>query len=161
MFVPPDLFLSLRHFSFSFSFPGSKDWDVTPLISLPVIRAIHVTVGLGESQADAVAGARARVSDAERAGAAGVLLDAKPGKADGGSGVTFDWSVACAVRDGQHVPLWLAGGLSPANAHSAVTQVRPWAVDVSSGVESEADGEKDLGKIRAFVSCVQDASEAS
>jgi phosphoribosylanthranilate isomerase len=64
-----------------------------------------------------------------------------------GSGTTGDWATAAEVASG--VPLWLAGGLTPENVGEAIRTVRPWAVDVSSGVET--DGAKDPAKIAAFV----------
>ncbi len=64
-----------------------------------------------------------------------------------GSGTIGDWDVASAVSS--NVTMWLAGGLTPENVGEAIRMVRPWAVDVSTGVES--DGAKDPAKIAAFV----------
>lgn len=84
------------------------------------------------------------------------LLDAfAPGKL-GGSGERFDWELAVeAKRFGR--PIFLAGGLTPGNVAEAVRKVQPYAVDVSSGVES-APGQKDVAKIRAFIEKVRNAS---
>jgi phosphoribosylanthranilate isomerase len=71
----------------------------------------------------------------------------------GGVGESFDWSLAPAVRDR---PIILSGGLAPSNVAEAIRLVRPWGVDVSSGVES-AKGIKDAGKIAAFISEVRNA----
>lgn len=71
----------------------------------------------------------------------------------GGVGERFDWSLAPAVRDR---PIILSGGLAPSNVAEAIRLVRPWGVDVSSGVES-AKGIKDAGKIAAFISEVRNA----
>ena len=76
----------------------------------------------------------------------------------GGTGQTFDWSVAERLaRQGQE--FILAGGLTPANVARSVSTVRPWGVDVSSGVET--DGAQDPEKIRAFVRNAKNASPAS
>jgi phosphoribosylanthranilate isomerase len=64
-----------------------------------------------------------------------------------GSGTAADLGVAAALA--AQMPVWLAGGLTPENVDAAVRRVRPWAVDVSSGVET--GGEKDPAKIAAFV----------
>ena len=71
----------------------------------------------------------------------------------GGTGTTFNWAVGCEVH--AQVPFILAGGLTPLNVEEAVRQVRPWCVDVSSGIET--DGIKDHEKIRAFVSAAKAA----
>ena len=71
----------------------------------------------------------------------------------GGVGESFDWSL---VPRGLARPLILSGGLDPTNVGRAVRSVRPWGVDVSSGVES-AKGVKDAGKIAAFVAEVRNA----
>jgi len=74
----------------------------------------------------------------------------------GGAGETFDWAALGALRAGMKKPLLLAGGLTPANVGEAIRVVRPWAVDVSSGVESEP-GVKDRGLIAAFCAAVREA----
>ena len=76
------------------------------------------------------------------------LVDASVQGVYGGSGMTADWGAA-ALLAGKYDFL-LAGGLTPENVAEAVRQVQPWGVDVASGVESSA-GEKDAGKIKAFV----------
>jgi phosphoribosylanthranilate isomerase len=82
--------------------------------------------------------------------AAGILLDSYSPKVAGGSGETFDWS---RVPRDLGRPLILAGGLTPDNVARAIAVVRPYAVDVSSGVE-RAKGVKDRARIEAFVRAV-------
>jgi phosphoribosylanthranilate isomerase len=82
-----------------------------------------------------------------------MLIDAAVKGVYGGSGVTADW--AAAAKLAKKYPLLLAGGLTPENVADAVRQVQPWGVDVASGVES-APGEKDAGKMSAFVKAVRD-----
>jgi phosphoribosylanthranilate isomerase len=81
------------------------------------------------------------------------LLDAAVPGQWGGGGVGFDWDVAVEAKSLGR-PIVLAGGLTPENVREAVERVRPFAVDVSSGVES-APGLKDAGKIRAFVAAAK------
>jgi phosphoribosylanthranilate isomerase len=85
-------------------------------------------------------------------GAAGWLLDSHV-EAYGGVGERFDWSLVPAERSR---PVILSGGLAVENVREAVRRVRPWAVDVSSGVES-AKGIKDAAKIAAFIAEVRNA----
>lgn len=77
------------------------------------------------------------------------LLDT-PTKDYGGSGKTFDWSLASTIKEAAHRPIILAGGLDPTNVAAAIRAVRPYAVDCSSGVE-EAPGKKDYAKLRDFI----------
>jgi phosphoribosylanthranilate isomerase len=76
------------------------------------------------------------------------LMDAYSPGAYGGTGKTGDWNRAEAVA--RRYPIFLAGGLTPENVGAAVEAVRPWGVDVASGVES-GPGIKDAGKMREFV----------
>ncbi len=83
------------------------------------------------------------------------LLDSYQAGAFGGTGQTFNWDLACeAVRRGGRV--LLAGGLTPENVGRAVAAVRPYGVDVASGVEV-APGRKDLAKVRAFIQAAKAA----
>jgi phosphoribosylanthranilate isomerase len=88
----------------------------------------------------------------ERNDAPALLVDAAVKGVYGGSGVTADWSAAAELA--KKYPLLLAGGLTPENAADAVRQVKPWGVDVASGVESEP-GKKDASKMKAFVQAVR------
>lgn len=83
-----------------------------------------------------------------------LLVDASVKGAFGGTGVTADWMGAAELA--RHYPILLAGGLTPENVARAVRQVRPWGVDVASGVES-APGSKDAVKMKAFVKAVRSA----
>jgi phosphoribosylanthranilate isomerase len=85
------------------------------------------------------------------------LLDAHSSSGLGGTGETFNWELARAAQEFGK-PIFLAGGLTPGNVAEAVRQVRPFAVDVSSGVES-APGKKDAAKIHAFIQAVHVADE--
>lgn len=81
------------------------------------------------------------------AGAAGLLLDAYQPGIRGGTGLSFDWT---RVGSGCSFPLILAGGLTPDNVRNALEIVKPYAVDVSSGVEADK-GVKDPCKMAAFM----------
>jgi phosphoribosylanthranilate isomerase len=74
----------------------------------------------------------------------------------GGRGVLPDWDRAAQIA--RHAPLVLAGGLTPDNVAEGIRRVRPWAVDVSSGVES-APGIKDAQLVRRFVEAVKQAQD--
>ncbi len=93
---------------------------------------------------------------AQRASTPALLIDAcHPGQY-GGTGQTGDWSLAQALA--MQYPVLLAGGLTPQNVTSALKQVRPWGVDVASGVES-APGGKDPEKMAAFVRAVREFTQ--
>lgn len=113
----------------------------------PWLRAARVRPGLDLLQYAA--------AYAAAPGFQGVLLDAFV-EGYGGGGHVFDWRL---IPEGLSAPLILSGGLHPENVTAAVQQVRPCAVDVSSGVEA-SKGIKDHAKIRAFVAAVR-AADAS
>ena len=108
----------------------------------PYIKALRIRPG------EDVAAAMAPYS-----GAQGILLDTFVEGVPGGTGASFDWSL---VPENAAKPIILAGGLDAGNVATAIRQVRPYAVDVSGGVEA-SKGIKDAGKIRAFVRAVRDA----
>ncbi|WPN76668.1 phosphoribosylanthranilate isomerase [Pseudomonas germanica] len=85
--------------------------------------------------------------------ASGVLLDTYVEGVPGGTGEAFDWSL---IPQGLSKPLILAGGLTPENVADAVARVKPYAVDVSGGVEA-SKGIKDHAKIHAFINAVRKA----
>jgi phosphoribosylanthranilate isomerase len=82
-----------------------------------------------------------------------LLVDAYRPGAYGGTGQTGDWSIAHALAQ-QCERLLLAGGLTPDNVAQAIRQVRPWGVDVSSGVEA-SPGRKDHGRVQTFIAAAR------
>lgn len=107
-------------------------------IQRPVISVFHVAEQTSAED----------VFDAARAlPAAAMMLDSGKAGARGGTGEAFDWGIAADTA--RRLPFLLAGGLTPENVAEAVARVNPWAVDVSTGVET--GGVKDTTKIRAFI----------
>ncbi|BCL75437.1 N-(5'-phosphoribosyl)anthranilate isomerase [Jeongeupia sp. HS-3] len=120
-------------------FHGDESPDYCRQFGRPYIKALRV-----KPNTDLVEYAE-RYDDAR-----GLLVDAYVPGVPGGTGEAFDWAIV--PRD-LPLPLILSGGLHPGNAAQAVKQVRPWALDVSSGVES-TKGVKDLAKVAAFIRAV-------
>jgi phosphoribosylanthranilate isomerase len=121
-------------------FHGEEEPEFCAQFGRPYLKAVRVKAGLDLVQC------AARYS-----GAQGLLLDAFVEGTHGGTGASFDW--ALIPRD-LPLPVILSGGLHAGNVAEAIRQVRPYAVDVSSGVES-AKGIKDAAKIAAFISEVK------
>ncbi len=117
-------------------FHGNESPAYCEQFSRPYLKAVRVKPGLNLLE-----------YAASYPGARGLLVDAFVEGVPGGTGEGFDWSLLPADLP---LPLILSGGLYPGNVKAAVEKVRPWAVDVSSGVES-AKGIKDVAKIAAFV----------
>jgi phosphoribosylanthranilate isomerase len=89
--------------------------------------------------------------------ATAILLDGFDGRRPGGTGKTFDWSLAAPAN--RQTPIILAGGLTPENIVEAIRAVRPYAVDVCSGVEA-SPGKKDRAKIKALMRAVNGRKSA-
>lgn len=123
-------------------FHGDEPPQFCARFGMPYIKAVRVRKGMDLLQY------ASRYHDAK-----GLLLDAHNESAYGGTGEAFDWSLIPANLP---LPIILSGGLNAANVARAIRQVRPWAVDVSSGVESEK-GIKDAAKIAAFMQGVRSA----
>ncbi len=89
----------------------------------------------------------------------GILIDSRTATAVGGTGIPFDWASAATAlfQNTRERKLIAAGGLKPENVAEAINTLRPWGVDVSSGVES-APGRKDPEKVRAFIANARAAS---
>ncbi len=123
---------------------GDETWEDCLLVTKQVIQVVHVSPL--DSPSDPMALVKPGFAIA-------LMLDAAHGPYRGGTGRTFDWEVAREVAS--RVPMLLAGGLNPENVAEAIGAVHPWAVDVSSGTET--DGRKDYDRVRAFVRAVREA----
>ena len=123
-------------------FHGDESAEACEEWRRPYIKALRVKAG------DDIAAAVAAYP-----GASGVLLDTYVEGVPGGTGEAFDWSL---IPPDLSKPLILAGGLTPENVAAAVARVRPYAVDVSGGVEA-SKGIKDHAKIRAFIAAARKA----
>jgi phosphoribosylanthranilate isomerase len=113
---------------------GDESPEFCAALPLPVLKAVRVRH-------------RASLDALDEYDVAGFLLDADS-TGYGGSGATFDWDLAAEAA--RRAPIVLAGGLRPENVADAVRKVRPWGVDVASGVES-APGVKDHEKTARFI----------
>ncbi|MDR4518769.1 MAG: phosphoribosylanthranilate isomerase [Nitrosomonas sp.] len=121
-------------------FHGDEEPEFCEQFSLPYIKAIRVKDGVDLLQY------ANRYNTAK-----GLLLDTYAKNMPGGTGHVFDWGLIPRYLP---LPVILSGGLSAENVAAAIQQVRPWAVDVSSGVEA-VKGIKDQGKISAFMQGVR------
>lgn len=157
---------------------GDEPPEYWPQVAVPIIKQIKVALpplslrerplapissgpkGEGEvtrTDFDAIVEDTLRRVEAVLAAGHKALLDSyEPGHL-GGTGRTFDWAVAREVT--KRLEVILAGGLTPGNVQRAVETVHPWAVDVSSGVET--DGVKDEAKIKAFADAVHRTDQAA
>lgn len=97
------------------------------------------------------------IKQLEKFPVSGFLLDTFSDDLHGGTGKTFDWNLALPAK--KMGPVILAGGLTPRNILQAVRQVRPYGVDVCSGVE-KSPGIKDLEKVRAFLKNIRSGSKS-
>lgn len=137
-------------------FHGTETPDLCRAFGRPYLKAIHMKDGVDLVEYAAL------YEDA-----AGLLFDSFwPGDLPGGTGRAFDWSrLSPSVQAKLPAPVILSGGLDPDNVGAAIRAVRPWAVDVSSGVEERGpDGKprrgiKDATRIAAFIEGVRNADD--
>ncbi len=122
-------------------FHGEESPDFCSCFDRPYIKAIRVRAGVDLVQCAS-----------RYASAQGLLLDAWVEGTHGGTGQSFDWAL---IPHDLPLPVILSGGLNPGNVGEAIRAVRPYAVDVSSGVEA-GKGIKDPAKIAAFIKEVKD-----
>ena len=137
-------------------FHGAEEPDLCRSFGRPYLKAVHMKDGVDLLEYAAL------YEDA-----AGFVFDSYwPGDLPGGTGRAFDWSrLSADVRAKLPAAVILSGGLDPANVEGAIREVRPWAVDVSSGVEELGpDGKtrrglKDASRIEAFMNGVRHADD--
>lgn len=124
---------------------GNESLEYCQLIDKPIIKVIHIT---DETSADSLKAQIALYSEV----ASYYLFDSKVGDQWGGTGTTFDWSILEGV--GEVHPFFLSGGINPDNVQQAIKTVKPFGIDISSGVE-EKPGLKDFEKIEQLMEAVQ------
>lgn len=124
--------------------------------SVRIIQTLHWPVGPAAQSPAALLTAQieriARLGFADR-----ILIDSKVGAALGGTGVPFDWAAARALFASVSLHLIVAGGLTPENVAHAIAQLRPWGVDVSSGIEA-SPGRKDPALLARFIQTARAAA---
>lgn len=132
------------------AFPVSGYATIRAALSgIRIVQVIHV---VGDESVDDAAAAASHVD--------AILLDSGNPKLAtkllGGTGRVHDWAVSRRIVEACDVPVWLAGGLNPTNACQAIEAVRPFGLDICSGVRTE--GELDLAKLDAFAAAVREAA---
>jgi phosphoribosylanthranilate isomerase len=136
---------------------GDESPETVSQIAVPCIKAFRVR---DENWIVQVRQWLAGVS--ARGNLAAVLLDAYNPAARGGTGETFNWNLVAEARAAKALdgvgPIILAGGLDSGNVSAAIDVVKPWAVDVASGVE-KAPGVKDLRKVESFIRATREGAE--
>ena len=127
---------------------GEETWWYCLDIERPIIKTIHVNPGMKPSEVTRIINEGIQVLAGRELH---ILLDTASSVAYGGTGHQLDWSVAQRVSGTKKIIL--AGGLTPENVSSAVREVKPWGIDVSSGIET--GGRKDVTKIRSFITAAR------
>jgi len=136
---------------------GDEPPDIVPQIAVPCIKAFRIRDESWLAEVRAWLGALA-----ERPNLAAILLDAYSPAVRGGTGERFNWSMVADARAAGAMkgldPIVLAGGLDANTVGTAIDLIKPWAVDVASGVE-QAPGVKDLKKVAAFIRATREGDE--
>ncbi len=128
---------------------GTETWEYCKKIERPLIKVIHISRQKSEEVIAEIEEGYQTLATREFI----CLLDTSDGIVYGGTGKIFDWRLAKEVA--ARFPVIIAGGLTPENVGRLVEEVKPWGVDVSSGVET--NGSKDTAKIAAFIQAVRRA----
>jgi phosphoribosylanthranilate isomerase len=131
---------------------GDESWEQCLDVRKPVVKSVRVRPGVDMDSFLACLERGVEMMGPERLR---FLVDAYVEDNYGGTGTVADWGTAKRIAD--RFPIMLAGGLIPENVGQAIEQVRPWGVDVTSGVET--DGVKDTTRIREFLEAVRRADE--
>ena len=128
---------------------GDESWQYCQEIERPIIKVIHVSGSkpVGEILDEIETGYQSVKQEPI------FLLDSQVGDTFGGTGQAFNWQIAGEVS--ASFPVIIAGGLNPTNVAQLVSDVKPWGVDVSSGVETNR--QKDISKIIDFINAVRKA----
>jgi phosphoribosylanthranilate isomerase len=128
---------------------GDESWEYGAELDRPLIKVVRVKAGGAVEIAEQLADGKKQMAEKKYL----ALLDTAAGDKYGGTGITFDWSLAkLAVKKYDVI---IAGGLTPTNVGRAIKQIKPWGVDVSSGVETR--GVKDVKKMIKFIEAVREA----
>ena len=131
---------------------GDESWAYCQQINQPLIKAVRIRQEERPEEICDYLATGARILSSQRYR---YLLDSRVENKYGGTGMTFDWSLARQVAE--QFPVIIAGGLTAENVTRAIEITAPWGVDTSSGVET--DGVKDSTKIKAFIEAVRRADE--
>jgi phosphoribosylanthranilate isomerase len=129
---------------------GDETWEYCLELARPVIKVIRVSQNYRPEQAcaDLAYGTKLLAGQKHI-----FLLDSNAKEKYGGTGMTFDWNLARPIAE--IFPVLIAGGLSPGNVGRAIKLIKPWGVDVSTGVETK--GVKDMRKVIKFIQAVRKA----
>ena len=131
---------------------GDETWEYCREINQPIIKVFRVGQRQSPQEIGDILAHGARILDDQKHV---YLLDAKVKGRYGGTGMTFNWSLARQAAE--KFPVVIAGGLTPENVGRAIKIAAPWGVDVSSGVE--VDEVKHVARIRAFIKAVRRADD--
>ena len=132
---------------------GDEPWEYCRQITKPLIKAVRIRQGQRPELICANLATGEQILSSQKHL---YLLDSEVKGRYGGTGITFDWSLAQRVAE--QFPVIIAGGLNPDNVAQVIEMAAPWGVDVSSGVE--VGGAKDIVKIRAFIEAVRRADDS-
>lgn len=133
---------------------GAEPLSYCKLVSRPIIKTIHISTG--DTKENIIKAIEAGYNSLPRNKLV-YLLDTKATGCYGGTGKTFDWAIAEQIS--RQFAIMVAGGLTADNVASMISRVKPFGVDVSSGVETE--GKKDVAKIARFIQVARETEAIS